>query len=816
MSSFVAEVLASSGKLGKDDLGTKISKLSRRVEEVKSEVCDMINKKYDEFLPSMQSTEELMNQVNGISGELDTLKSCIENEVQRDLRVAVTEFTELKQQLERNTLVLSVLQQLQEFDTAIENYHRALLEKEYVVAAGHLEKAQGSANALKARKGCELKIMKALNTELTIQKQNLLFHLGEEWKKLAVWKLPPSKETDGLESALKTELHLCSATSKEGISTGPLLPSVLQALSILGELNTKIKFFSKVLLKYVLKPLIMFPSLHPVVNEQAGQSVVLSFHCMDTKLEHPPPSTVYLKLNTVLEQLHKHLFVAWMEKYLDIHETAVERSSTMCFAKSNLKKGPMKILDVPLSEPVERSGKELSVTLSEVLGDLIWEEMSDCIIRECLVYSIPANSNQLEQYEEVIKETEQFEKTLKEMHFLKGDSTDLLKYARNVNSHFASKKCQDVIVAARNLMTSEIHNTVKISPESKVIIPKLPNPGTGDKVKMEKASKTLHNEMRNLENERQLDQHTFSLPVCRISDSVQKLMELAYQTLSEAVVSTHQCAVQLFYTVRNIFQLFYDVVPTYHKENLLKLPQLAAIHHNNCMFIGHHLLTLGHQFRHHLPQPLCDGAATFVDLVPGFRRLGTECFLAQMRSQKAELLERLSTARNFSNLDDESNYSAASKAVRQVIHQLKRLGKVWQDVLPVNIYCKAMGTLLNTAIAEVINKITMLEDISTEDGDRLYSLCRTITEEGPQVFTPLPEESKNKRYQEVVHVYVQKWMTFKELMIVLQASLQEIVDRWADGKGPLAVEFSTNEVKSLIRALFQNTDRRAVALSKIK
>lgn len=72
---------------------------------------------------------------------------------------------------------------------------------------------------------------------------------------------------------------------------------------------------------------------------------------------------------------------------------------------------------------------------------------------------------------------------------------------------------------------------------------------------------------------------------------------------------------------------------------------------------------------------------------------------------------------------------------------------------------------------------SVFQDISTEDGDRLYSLCRTITEEGPQVFTPLPEESKNKRYQEVVPVYVQKWMTFKELMIVLQASLQEIVDR---------------------------------------
>lgn len=132
------------------------------------------------------------------------------------------------------------------------------------------------------------------------------------------------------------------------------------------------------------------------------------------------------------------------------------------------------------------------------------------------------------------------------------------------------------------------------------------------------------------------------------------------------------------------------------RENFLKLPHLAAIQHNNCMFIAHHLLTLGHQFKPHLP--LKDGVAYFVDLVPGFRRLGkgttkklscpptlcmiktrlrspllcsvskqgARCFVAQMNVQKAEMLERLSTARNFSNLDDEENYSVASKAIRQV------------------------------------------------------------------------------------------------------------------------------------------------------
>uniref|UniRef100_A0A8C1SAY5 Centromere/kinetochore protein zw10 homolog n=1 Tax=Cyprinus carpio TaxID=7962 RepID=A0A8C1SAY5_CYPCA len=739
MSSFVTEVLASSGKLEKDDLACKISKLSRKVEETKEEVTDMINKKYIEFIPSMEGAEELLYQVESVSKDIDLLKSCIENEVQQNLHDAVTEYAKLKQQLEKNTAVIDLLQ--------------------------HLQEARASVNALKAWKDSELPLVRALSSEITIQRENLIYHLGEEWQKLAVWKLPSTKtELTSVKSFLKTALHLNRGGSK-GDESVPhaLLPSILQALSIQGELHKKIKLFGQVLFKYMLKPLIIYPSLVVEVSSQAEQETVLSLQCTETKADHPDPSQVYTKVLTVLKTLHEHVF--------------------------DEKK------------------------VSEILGDLIWEEMSECIIRECLVHSIPTNSSQLAEYSEVIKQTEDFEGSLKKMGYLAGDSADLLKYARNVNCHFASKKCQDVIVAARKLMTSEMHNTVKITPEYKLSIPKLPSPSGGEKERKESCKKSAHYDQQSLENEKQLSPSTLCLPVCRISESVHQLMDLAIQTLSEAVGSSPQCAVQLFYTVRNIFHLFYDVVPTYHKDNFLKLPHLAAIQHNNCMFIAHHLLTLGFQFKPHLP--LKDGVAYFVDLVPGFRRLGARCFMAQMNIQKAEMLERLSTARNFSNLDDEDNYSVASKAIRQVIHQLRRLGKVWQDVLPVNIYCKAIGTLLNTAISELINKIMMLEDISNMDGERLRTLCQTITEEGPLVFNPLPDENKNKKYQEEVPVYVKKWMTLKEISMVLNANLQEIVDRWAEGKGPLALAFSCNEMKSLIRALFKNTERRAAALAKI-
>lgn len=45
-------------------------------------------------------------------------------------------------------------------------------------------------------------------------------------------------------------------------------------------------------------------------------------------------------------------------------------------------------LDVPIGDK----------KLSAILGELIWEEMSACIIHECLVHSIPSNSSELEKY----------------------------------------------------------------------------------------------------------------------------------------------------------------------------------------------------------------------------------------------------------------------------------------------------------------------------------------------------------------------------------------------------------------------------------
>lgn len=62
---------------------------------------------------------------------------------------------------------------------------------------------------------------------------------------------------------------------------------------------------------------------------------------------------------------------------------------------------------------------------------------------------------------------------------------------------------------------------------------------------------------------------------------------------------------------------------------------------------------------------------------------------------------------------------------------------------------------------------------------------------------------------------MKRWAKFCELQLLLGAGLREVDDRWADGKGPLAQEFTPDQVKHLVRALFQISDRRAVLLAKI-
>ncbi|XP_069704525.1 centromere/kinetochore protein zw10 homolog [Periplaneta americana] len=434
---------------------------------------------------------------------------------------------------------------------------------------------------------------------------------------------------------------------------------------------------------------------------------------------------------------------------------------------------------------------EERTTFLNKLGDMISEEFCEYLIKNCLSDTIPSHSNELDAYEVIANATEKFQVYLTEIGFLGSSNQSILEYARNVDVLFANKACQILLGQAREIMKKDLHDMMEVGPV--IAAGHLDEEHTKDKVE-------------SLKPEFKLNDNTFQFPKCQISKSTHELMTLVYNVLGEATRSTDFCSVRLFCTARNIFELYSAVVPTHHKRFLETIPQQVALFHNNCMYLAHCLMTLGHEYSRECPSILKTHTTTFIDQVTMLRELGTDVFLKYMQGQRKQILDILRESGLATLGEDPKITPSIEKAIRQCLRQLELLQTVWRSVLPEVVYCKTLGCLLNALVEELIIRVTTVEDVPAATAIHLVTVFGVVIDRAPQVF----QEPKE------VHRFVKQWRKFKELVLILGASLRDIDDRWSDGKGPLAHEFSADEVKQLIRALFQNTERRSAILARIK
>jgi len=144
------------------------------------------------------------------------------------------------------------------------------------------------------------------------------------------------------------------------------------------------------------------------------------------------------------------------------------------------------------------------------------------------------------------------------------------------------------------------------------------------------------------------------------------------------------------------------------------------------------------------------------------------------------------------------------KLVRQCLRQLELLKNVWQQVLSVNVYNSSFCELLHPFINELVNRVFKLRDISATMAIELSDLIDVVLEKAPLLF-PDPNEV----------IQVRSWQKLQQLKIMMNASLKEFTELWCDGAGPLTANYQAGEIKHLIRALFQDTDRRAKAITQI-
>lgn len=104
-----------------------------------------------------------------------------------------------------------------------------------------------------------------------------------------------------------------------------------------------------------------------------------------------------------------------------------------------------------------------------------------------------------------IEPTKAFQDILVNLKFIPEDDNALEDFVKNINVLFVNKKSQNILLHARDLMKSELHNTVKVSDQHPLgELAEKDAPSDKKSRKLELASSC------------QLSTDTFKLPPCQI------------------------------------------------------------------------------------------------------------------------------------------------------------------------------------------------------------------------------------------------------------------------------------------------------------
>ena len=333
------------------------------------------------------------------------------------LQSSTSEFQELSEQLQEANVTQAILDKLVCVHENLEMIEKDLSARDFVRAANRLDVI----NARLEQPACEIEnevmILSLLEQQFTVQTEKLKQDVSTAWTELVSWTIP---EQDG--SAQAVHLRIDSSESARKV-----LSNVTQALYNIGLLHQKLQTFADRLFEYILNPAIININYKFDKTEETSDMMQLTVTVTSQQTNSEPvsPTLAFQRCSDVLMFLSEKLF----------------------------------------DFDVETGNADNRKPLMILLGDVLALRFQDALIDSCLAHAIPDSQSGLEQFSATIAETQAFQETLVNMRFVAASEKKLQEFVNNVDVHFANKKCQEILTKARQLMTSELFNTVQVSNE---------------------------------------------------------------------------------------------------------------------------------------------------------------------------------------------------------------------------------------------------------------------------------------------------------------------------------------------------------------
>ncbi|VVC39253.1 Hypothetical protein CINCED_3A022987 [Cinara cedri] len=420
-----------------------------------------------------------------------------------------------------------------------------------------------------------------------------------------------------------------------------------------------------------------------------------------------------------------------------------------------------------LTLPVENETQVMSY-----LGSYASHAFCNTFKDVALFNAVPIKFNELKHdFQKNIDKVLEFNSYLTEIGFFEESNDELVKYLENIDNLFFMKISRLYYDQARTIIKKDLHDLVEVNNENK------------------------WDSDDNIKDDNGFCQNFFSYPQSKVSKSLLELLDLIETIASEMSSVPESNAWRYHDILNNITIMYCDIVPFQRCKALEFHPQRSAVLYNNIMYFTRQLAEMSPIYKNLL----------IVHLLEKLKNLASEILHSQCKQQITQI-ENIVNQSDIISMAVNSNLGYSfEKSISQCYNILSILSTLWKDILPSSIYCKFIGYSCNGLFECIVSKIFTLEDISATSAEQYSSIFNKIVKDIPTLF-PEPKE---------VHRYISKWWQINELIYILSSSMKDIENRWADGKGPLANELKVEQIKCLLKALFQNTDRRAALLKHI-
>lgn len=260
-----------------------------------------------------------------------------------------------------------------------------------------------------------------------------------------------------------------------------------------------------------------------------------------------------------------------------------------------------------------------------------------------------------------------------------------------------------------------------------------------------------------------VDQHLFSFPKCKISESIHNLVKLMQKILTEATQCSNEENFILFQAARNIGELYLLSLQTIHQSLVKEYHQYSGVCHNNCMYVAHHFMTFSSIYGLGGDEKL---VATFIDMVPALKEAAYNCIQERLRKDKQIILDLVrdpAVGDSISSGIFEGNRSKSlvplEKALKMSLSHIKSVKEAWYNILPHSVCNKLIATLVNYLISGLVDTFVKLEDISADASNNLERIFEQLTSD---------IENLMKDFHLQNHAVISRWLQFKELRIILQ------------------------------------------------